>query len=48
MIERLKPKYVLVYGRMPEEIFGKYKKITTFINFPSELQMYFNSKKEKK
>lgn len=46
MIEKLKPKYVIVYGRMPEEIFGKYNRLTTFINFPSDLQAYFDTKKE--
>ncbi len=45
MLERLKPKYVIVYGRMPEEIFGLYKSKTQFIHFDSDLQNYFNKRK---
>lgn len=46
MLQTLKPKYVIVYGRMPSEIFDKYKETTTFINFPSDLQAFFDSKKD--
>ncbi len=48
MLKALKPKYVIVYGRMPDDIFGPYKESTTFINFESETQIFFNSKKEGK
>ncbi len=46
MFERLKPKYVIVYGRMPDEIFNPYKSLTTFIHFESDLQTFFNKRKE--
>ena len=45
MLERLKPKYVIVYGRMPDVIFGQYKSKTQFIHFDSDLQNYFNKRK---
>ncbi|MCF0107857.1 MAG: DUF4417 domain-containing protein [Bacilli bacterium] len=45
MLERLKPKYVIVYGGMPDEIFGPYKSKTQFIHFDSDLQNYFNKRK---
>lgn len=48
MLNTLKPKYVVVYGRMPNDIFEPYKHLTTFINFESDLQKYFNGKKEEK
>lgn len=48
MLQKLKPKYVVVYGRMPDEIFGPYKSKTEFIHFDSDLQNYFNSRKENK
>ena len=48
MLEILKPKYVIVYGRMPDEIFGKYKELTTFINFSSDIQTFYDKKKEEK
>ncbi len=47
MLEKLRPKYVIVYGRMPDEIFDPYKSMTTFINFESDLQVYFDKRKEK-
>lgn len=48
MLKILKPKYVIVYGRMPDEIFGKYKDSTIFINFPSDIQTFYDKKKEGK
>lgn len=48
MIKELQPKFVIVYGRMPNEIFGPCKCMTTFINFKSDLQGYFDNRKEKK
>lgn len=48
MLERLKPKYVIVYGRMPDEIFAPYKTVTKFINFKSDLETYFNKREEEK
>jgi hypothetical protein len=48
MLERLAPKYVLVYGRMPDDIFGAYKSAAKFIHFESDLQKRFDSQKEKK
>ncbi|HBE98615.1 MAG TPA: hypothetical protein DDW18_00985 [Firmicutes bacterium] len=47
MLERLKPKYVIVYGRMPEEIFAPYKAVAKFINFKSDLETYFSKREEK-
>lgn len=44
MLNQLKPKYVVVYGRMPPDIFDKYKGITTFINFKSDLQTFYDEK----
>ena len=43
MIKALEPKIVIVYGRMPEEIFAPYKAATTFINFKSDLQKYYET-----
>lgn len=48
MLKKLKPKYVIVYGRMPDEIFGQYKSMTQFVHFDSDLQNYFNGRKENK
>ena len=45
MLERLRPRYVIVYGRMPDDIFGPYKSTTTFINFQSDLQARFDERK---
>ena len=45
MLDKLKPKYVIVYGRMPDEIFGPYKSKTQFLNFESDLQIYFDNRK---
>ena len=47
MLERLKPKYVVVYGRMPKEIFNPYLKLTTFINYPSDIQRFYGGRKGK-
>lgn len=47
MLETLKPKYVIVYGRMPNDIFGPYVSMTKFINFESDIQIYFDKRKEK-
>lgn len=47
MLERLEPKYVVVYGRMPDEIFGPHKDKTKFINFPSEIEVFHRKKKGK-
>lgn len=44
MLERLAPKYVVVYGRMPEDIFGPHKSLTKFLHFDSEIQCYFDEK----
>jgi len=33
MLTELNPKVVVVYGRMPDQVFGKYKSYTKFINF---------------
>lgn len=48
MLNKLKPKYVVVYGRMPSDIFQKYKEATTFINFQSDLQNFYDEKKKEK
>jgi len=34
MLEELTPQVVLVYGSMPESVFGNYSKYTTFYRFP--------------
>lgn len=34
MLEELTPEIVLVYGSMPDEIFGEYKEATRFIQYP--------------
>ncbi len=44
MLKDLAPKYVVVYGRMPEDIFGPYKNATKFIHFQSDLQKYYDTK----
>lgn len=44
MLEKLRPKYVVVYGRMPDDIFGPYMNQTTFIHFQSEIQSYFDKR----
>lgn len=44
MLKELAPKYVIVYGRMPEDIFGPYKNVTNFIHFQSDLQKYYDAK----
>lgn len=46
MLERLTPRYVVVYGRMPNEIFKPYEGVTKFINFESDIQKYFNINEE--
>lgn len=46
MLQKLKPIYVIVYGRMPKEIFEPYMNKTHFIHFDSDLQNYFNSRKK--
>lgn len=45
MLERLQPKYVIVYGRMPDDIFSPYKNLTKFIHFESDIQSFFNERK---
>ena len=47
MLKRLKPKYVIVYGRMPDEIFGPYKSLTNFIQFESDLQKFYSKERSK-
>ena len=42
MLKKLQPKYVIVYGRMPDELFSPYKTLTKFIHFDSDLQNFFN------
>ena len=44
MLRTLKPRIVIVYGRMPDDIFEPYKSMATFINFSSDLQKYFDEK----
>lgn len=34
MLDELNPKSVLVYGRMPDNIFTEFKHRTQFINYP--------------
>ncbi len=36
MLNKLQPKTVIVYGRMPNEVFDKFKNKTKFIHFESE------------
>jgi hypothetical protein len=48
MLERLKPKHVIVYGRMPDKIFGPYKSMANFLHFESDLQKYFSQRQEEK
>ena len=45
MLDRLTPKYVVVYGRMPKDILGPYMKRTQFVHFESDVQRYYDSKK---
>lgn len=46
MLERLRPQYVIVYGRMPDEIFKPYLSSTRFIHFESDIQTYFENRKK--
>lgn len=48
MLERLKPKHVIIYGRMPDKIFGPYKSMANFLHFESDLQKYFSQRQEEK
>lgn len=48
MLETLKPKYVLVYGRMAKEIFCQYEKNIKFISFESEVQNSYDKRKGEK
>ena len=48
MLKKLQPKYVVVYGRMPDEIFSPYKASTKFIHFESDLQNFFNKRIKEK
>ena len=48
MLKTLHPKYVIVYGRMPDDIFERYYKLTTFINFKSRIQEFFDDKRKDK
>ena len=34
MLDELSPEVVLVYGGMPEAIFGQFKERTNFVNYP--------------
>ncbi len=34
MLDELSPKVVLVYGGMPDCIFGEFKNRTRFVNYP--------------
>ena len=34
-MKRLQPKNLIVYGDMPDSIFGKYQEQTNLIHFPS-------------
>lgn len=38
MIKRLEPEKVLVYGYMPDEIFGGFYNLTQFVRYPSEFE----------
>jgi hypothetical protein len=39
MLNAIEPEAVVVYGRMPEDIFGPYKTLTKFVRFPSESEL---------
>ena len=39
MLERLEPTDVIVYGAMPDDVFGPYKDMTRFHRFPSEFEL---------
>lgn len=39
-LEAVQPKLVLVYGNMPDDIFGPYKSETKFISYPSWQEIY--------
>ena len=39
MLEKLEPRIVLVYGRMPDEIFGPYLDNYKFVRYPSDFEM---------
>lgn len=41
MIDRLNPTKVIVYGLMPEDIFGEFLNNQEFIRFPSEIERAF-------
>ena len=34
MLDELSPEVVLVYGGMPEAMFGQFKERTKFVNYP--------------
>ena len=38
MLDYLEPKIVLVYGNMPEDIFGEYHGRATFTRYESEIE----------
>ena len=47
MLKRLRPKYVVVYGRMPGDIFNRCKGKTIFLHFPSDLEKRFHERNSK-
>ncbi len=45
MLRELSPSAVIVYGRMPEDIFGPYKHLTHFVHFESDIQLFFDRRR---
>lgn len=44
MLKRLEPTDVIVYGQMPQDIFGEFKNICKFHQYPSETQLSHRGK----
>jgi hypothetical protein len=44
MLDRLEPKQVIVYGHMPETVFGPYLGKTNFVRYPSEIEIFYRRK----
>ena len=46
MLYRLRPERVIVYGAMPQDVFGKYKNDTEFIQFDSDFSISRSDRKK--
>lgn len=40
-IERIRPRCVLIYGRMPNDVFDEFRQRTSFIRYPSRAELVF-------